>query len=132
MAGAKTIFYLLSNAAAVTAIVGSSPKRIFPTRAPQDQADPYIVYGQIGTVPADTKDGVSGFDKVDYDVTCYHKDVTALQTLVDAVRTALDFKTETGQGETVERIRFVRDFNGYDEQAKRYTKVMQFRLIVIR
>lgn len=132
MAGSKTIFYLLSNAAAVTAIVGTTPKRIFPNRAPQAYADPYITFMQIGTVPTDQKDAVSGFDKVDFDVDCWHKDYTLLQTLAAAVRTALDFKTETGQGETVDMIRFVREFDGYDEPAKRYHKAMQFRLIVKR
>lgn len=90
------------------------------------------MYDLVTTTPADTKDAVSGFDKVDYDVTCYHKDFTTLQTLADAVRTALDFKTETGQGENVSMVRFVRKFDGYDDQAQRYNSVMQFRMIVLR
>lgn len=132
MSGAKSIFYLLSNAAAVTAIVGTSPKRIFPNRAPQVYEDPYITYMQIGAVPTDQKDAVSGFDKVDFDVDCWCKDYTVLNTLAAAVRAALDFQTISSQGDNVDMIRFVREFDGYDEPSKKYHKAMQFRLIIKR
>jgi len=132
MSGSKSIFYLLSNAAPVTAIVGTSPKRIFPGMAPQNQADPYITFQQIGTVSTDQKDAVSGFDKVDFDVDCYHKNFTDLQTLTAAVRTALDFVGITTQGDNVDMIRFVREFDGVDQTALRYHKILQFRVIIKR
>jgi len=132
MAGSKSIFYLLSNAAPVTAIVGTGPARIFPGVAPSNQADPYITYMQIGTVPTDQKDAVSGFDKVDFDIDCYHKDFTILQTLGAAVRTALDFVSISSQGDTVDVIRFLREFDGYDQAAERYHKTIQVRLIIKR
>lgn len=133
MAGSATIYYLLKNEATVTAIVGSGANaRIFPTRAPQTYAAPYITYLEIGTVPTNQKDAVSGFDKVDFDVDLWGSDYTVLETLAAAVRLALDYKTLTNQGDNVDMIRFVREFNGYDEPSQKYHKAMQFRLIIKR
>ena len=133
MAGAKSLYYLLKNAAAVTAIVGTGDNaRIYPLRLPQKLAFPAITYQQITNVPTNQKDAVSGFDKVYFDVDCWSKDYDQVIALGAAVRAALDRITITSQGETVNMIVFQREVDGFDNNAEIFHKLMQFLFVIIR
>lgn len=99
----KAIYYLLSNAAAVTALVST---RIYPDIAPVDAAYPFIVYSVENTLPTDTKDGVSGLDVVQFAVMIYANTYTVAQDIAGAVRTALDRTAGTFAGVEVQSIKF--------------------------
>lgn len=125
----KSIYYLLSNDTGVTNIVST---RIFPSRIPQIKDFPAISYHQINNVPTDQKDGVSGFDKIDFDINCWSKDYAQINILADAVRTALDRVKITSQGITIDTIVFVRETDDYSDPAEIYKKILEFRFVVIR
>lgn len=127
----KSIFKLLSEASAVTAIVGTSPSRIYPNRISQKVEYPAIAYMQLTNIPTNQKDAVSGFDRVDYDIDCYSKDYLQLNTLAEAVRLAMDRKNISTY-DTIKSILFVNEFEGYDDAAEVHQKTLQFRFIVQR
>lgn len=99
----KAIYYLLSNAAPVTALVSN---RIFPDIATHDAVYPFIVYGVEGVQPSDTKDGPSGLDVVQVAVMVYANTYSAAQDIAAKARTALDRASGTYEGVEVQSIRF--------------------------
>src|SRR3989304_10373206 len=107
----KSIYKLLSDAAAVTAITGT---RIYPNRISQVKDYPAISYMQLTTIPTNQKDDVSGYDQVEYDIDCFSKDYLQLNTLSTAIRTALDKKNIDSQGDNIKDIRFINEFEGYN------------------
>jgi len=125
----KSIFKLLSDAAAVTAITGT---RIYPNRISQVKDYPAISYMQLTTIPTNQKDDVSGYDQVEYDIDCFSKDYLQLNTLSTAIRTALDKKNISSQGDNVIDIRFQNEFEGYNDEAEVYQKTLQFRFYVLK
>lgn len=127
----KSVFKLLGDAAAVTAIVGTSPKRIYPIRMPQTRNFPAIVFQQITSDPTGQKDGVTGYHKIDFDIDCYTKTFSQAVTLAAAVRTALERQSISTEGDVVDDIIFIREFDNYQDQAELYQKTLQFRFIVI-
>ena len=129
MSVGKSLFYLLSNASGVTNIVST---RIYPARIPQVQNFPAISYHQISNVPTDQKDAVSKFDRVDFDINLWSKDYSVINTLADAVRTALDRVSISSQGVTINTIVFVREIDDFSDPAEIYKKILQFKFIVIR
>lgn len=129
MSIAKSIYKLLKDDAAVAAIVGT---KINPLRVPQTKDFPAIAYSQIANVPTNQKDGVSGFDKEDYDIDLMSKDKAQLEDLGTKVRAALDRKTITSEGSNIDTIVFIRAFDGFNDETMIYQKTMQFRFIIIR
>ena len=99
----KAIYGILAANASVSALVGT---RIYPDLAVQDTAFPFVVYQVEGTVPSDTKDGVSKLDMVDFSVMAYAKTYTSAQDIAEACRTALDRYSATVNGINVESIKF--------------------------
>lgn len=125
----KVIYNKLSNAAAVTAIVST---RIYPLRISQIKTFPAIAYMQLTTVPSDTKDAVSGLDKIEVDIDCFSKSYSQVNTLADAVRTAIDQVSGTIEGVSVSNAKFVREFDGYSDEGELFQKTLQFRFVVNR
>lgn len=99
----KAIYALLIADATVLATVST---RIFPDMATQDAAYPFLIYTVDGTSPSDTKEGPASLDTVDVSVMAYATKYTDAQDLAEAVRGALDRKTGTIGGLSIQEIRF--------------------------
>lgn len=99
----KAIYALLAADATVAAAVGT---RIFPDMATQDAAYPFLVYMVDETEPADTKEGPASMDLVDVSLMIYHTKYTDGQDLAEAARSALDRKSGTIGGLSIQEIRF--------------------------
>ena len=69
--------------------------RIYPEKAAQGDAMPYIVYSQISQTPTDSKTNGTGFDRYRVQVTAVAESYTTCETLGGLIRTALDRKTGT-------------------------------------
>lgn len=79
-------------------LAGQSPQlaggRIFPSRVPQGQAFPAIVYQRDATRFLRTFDGHNGFTRTGLQVDCYAHSVYEAATLAARVKTALvDYAT---------------------------------------
>ena len=99
----KAIYALLSANATVLAAVST---RIFPDVATQDAAYPFIVYTIAATDPTDTKEGPSTLDTVTAVVTTFATSYTSAVDISAAARTALDRKTGTYEGVSIQSVRF--------------------------
>lgn len=97
----KAIFNILSNDSNVTNIVSG---RIYPTRAFNNAALPYVVYSQISNEPQNEKGRAATVDIATYQVSCFAKDYSQAVDLADAVRKALEKQSGTFNGVDVEDI----------------------------
>lgn len=102
------IFNILTNASAVTDIVGS---QIFPDMATQQATYPFIVYEINSTTSTETKDGPSKLDEVTVNVMSYSNSYQQAQELAAKVRTALDRTRGTFEGVEVQSIQFENSFS---------------------
>ena len=99
----NVIYNKLVNTVGVTNLVST---RIRPSRAAQSDVYPYIVYEKISEPSLQTKDGNSGWYKARYQLSILATSLSSVQTIADAVRTALDGVGGTIAGFTVQRITF--------------------------
>ena len=76
-------------------VKGKVSTRIYPNRAVQDAAMPYLVYSQVTKLPADSKDSGTGFDKYRIQVDVVDDSYTACELLAYDVRAAMDRVTGT-------------------------------------
>jgi hypothetical protein len=87
----KATHYIMANTAGITSLVPAS--RIFPVRAQQGAAYPYITHQLLTNRPDSDKDGPSNFDFAQVMVSIYSESITDAQTIAEAIRTGLDRKT---------------------------------------
>lgn len=83
------IFKILGDDSTLVTDLGGT-KKIYPVRAPQRSAFPYIVYNKVSTVANDTKDGVSTVDVVRMQFDFYHTLFDDNYTIEERARTLLD------------------------------------------
>ncbi len=84
------IWKALMDEATISAIIGSSPSRLYPLIAPQDAALPYMVFQQISGVRDYTMDGPTGYVDARYQITCWAATYDAAKRLFEAVRIFFD------------------------------------------
>jgi hypothetical protein len=99
----KAIYTILTEDAGVSAVVGS---RVYPQVAAQGAAFPFVVYVLQDNTPSDTKSGVSTLDEIRYDIVAAAETYSALSSLTERIRLALDRYTGTVSGIVVDSIQF--------------------------
>lgn len=115
----KAIYGILSNAASVTAVVGTGDNcRVYPLIAPQEKRFPYIVYTVVSIDPDDSKDGVSKLDNFIVQVSCFGENYNQTATLAGNVRTALDRYTGTINGVEVDGVRLEASREDVEDETK--------------
>ena len=112
----KVIYNLLSNASAVTDIVGT---KIFPEIAPEGTEAPAVIYDIQDISPEYTGSGHS-HDVSIVDIDCFHPDYTDSVDLMVAVRDALELKHGTFNTVTIKRARILKIFSGWDLASDAY------------
>ena len=99
----KAIYTILTEDAGVSAVVGS---RVYPQVAAQGAAFPFVVYVLQDNTPSDTKSGVSTLDEIRYDIVAAAETYSALSSLTERIRLALDRYSGTVSGIVVDSIQF--------------------------
>ena len=99
----KAIYTILTEDAGVSAVVGT---RVYPQVAAQEAAFPFVVYVLQDNTPSDTKSGVSTLDEIRYDIVAAAETYTALSSLTERIRLALDRYSGTVSGIVVDSIQF--------------------------
>lgn len=99
----KAIYTILTENAGVSAVVGT---RVYPQVAAQGAAFPFVVYVLQDNTPSDTKSGVSTLDEIRYDIVAAAETYTALSSLTERIRLALDRYSGTVSGIVVDSIQF--------------------------
>ena len=85
------VFATLKASAAVKAIVGTNPPRIFRHGdAPQDTAKPYVTWEIEDIDPANNLSAVPVIDRVTVTLHCWHPTDAGIVLLVQTVRDAIE------------------------------------------
>lgn len=93
---------LLAASAAVTALVGTGPVRIFEDVAPQNTARPYIVWRVVYGTPENYLGQPPGIDYCRVQIDCYGEHAAQAREVALAVRNALQpHATEIGRNPNV-------------------------------
>ena len=106
MAVSEWIYKQLINNAGVNAITTA----VYPLVRQEESTLPAVVYELFDIEPIDTKGVAPTVDVWDCDITAFAEDYTSCETLVEAVRTALDRQSGT-QGSTTVDDCWVEGFN---------------------
>lgn len=84
------IFADLSADAAVKAMLGDAPTRVYEVEAPPTPVVPYVVWVLVDNVPDATLDQRPTTDRATVQVDCYHSTWGGVRDLSRAVRDALE------------------------------------------
>jgi hypothetical protein len=117
MLAGKAIYYLLSNNAGLSALVGT---RVFPEIAEQNTALPYVVYTIRSNEPSDTQRGPSELDTASIEVNCFADTYQTAIAISVAVRAAIDRAKGTYSGVNVQSIQYLSEVMGFDEMRRVY------------
>lgn len=96
----------LEDEGTITAIIGTSPVRLYPLIAEQGAALPYIVYQQISGVRDYTMDGPTGYVDSRYQITCWAATYGAAKRLFEAVRKFFNGFHATVLGRKIQYVAF--------------------------
>jgi hypothetical protein len=111
------VFQTLKASAAVKAIVGTNPPRIYRHgSAPQDATRPYITWSVISAEPANHLSGTPSADRMGVQVDCWHQTDAGIEQLAEAARDAIE------PGAHMTGI----IFDGRDAETKLYRIGLQF------
>jgi hypothetical protein len=80
----------LSGASGVTAIVGA---RIYQSVAPQDTAQPYVVWTLVSGVPGNNLSDTPEYDDQRVQIDCWSLSASQCRQLAEAVRDAIEAQT---------------------------------------
>ena len=85
------IFQIAAANTGVTALIGSSPVRLYPAgRAPQGVTYPYAVWQTVAGAPQNLIDDVPATDRFTVQVDAYAKTATDARSVAKALRDALE------------------------------------------
>ncbi len=111
---AHLVYAKLAGNSGVAALVST---RIYPVILPQDPTTPAISYQRISNTE---QDGTSTLRETRYQVDCWDDDFSSVQSLADAVRTALEEWTDTDQTPRVKMARVVGEFDTFEGETGLY------------
>ncbi len=125
----EVLFTKLSGTTTITNIVG---KRIYPQLAPDKASKPYLVYNRISGPREQIMGGKSGVAYPRIQITCWASTYTAVKTLAEAVRMALEAVVNTAWGTVTilacifEGDTDVEEFSETTEAARAYGVALDF------
>lgn len=120
----KTINTLLTGHAALVTIVGT---KIFPYVMNEDTDLPAVVYTVDSLTPGYTKGGWA-YDDIQFSVHSFEKSYSALETLADTVRDAVELKKTGYTGQEIGHIYLIGQEEGFDNEAGVFYNKQSFNL----
>lgn len=99
----KAIYSILSNDTTLSDMIGTS---IFPVRAPQRTARPFVVYRENNTVPTNHADGAAPKDLKSLQIDIYSATYTEAHEIADQIRVLLDAYAGTVAGVKIRQMWF--------------------------
>lgn len=85
------IFQLLKADSAVTALLGTSPLRVFPfSEAPQNSLKPYVTYGIYNANPENYIDTIPDIDQLSTQIDIWGDTSKSCEQCFNAIRSALE------------------------------------------
>lgn len=121
----KAIYNILTNTSAVTDIVGV---KIYPEIAPQNEAQPYLVYSVVGNSPTDTKEDNGNVDEAAIEVYCFNTTYSTAIDLGVAVRAALERKNGTFGGVEIQSINYTNEQMDVNPERKIWVAIQDYKI----
>ena len=75
---------------AIKSILSSVGANVYGLHVPRRRGAKWVIYSGISRIPHRTKDGVSTLDRYRFQMDSYARSESAMDTLAEAVKTALD------------------------------------------
>ena len=126
------IYDLLTDDATVSNLVST---RIYPERAPEGAAAPFIVYSVVSNQPSDSKTGAP-IDEAQVELFSVAQTYSDTNKLADSVRSALDRKSvevSLALGSvTVDSIQYTNEVTEVDTDKNLYVAVQDYTIRIIR
>jgi hypothetical protein len=113
---------------AIYSLLSSVNTNTYPGVTEQEVDPPFIVHAIAKTIPYPSKDGESSMDAVIYKIASYDTTQTAAQTQADAIRVILDEYSGIKNSVDIDKIRFIDEENGYDQQTGFYFTLQTYRI----
>ena len=113
---------------AIYTLLSSVNVSTYPGVTEQEVDPPFIVHSVARTIPHPSKDGASSMDIVIYKIASYDTTQRAAQTQADAIRVRLDNYTGVLNSVDIDRIVFVDEETGYDQQTDFYFTLQTYRI----
>lgn len=114
----EALFSRLGGDAAITNIVGTSPKGIYPDEAPAKPGNDYIVYFRVGKERNELGGASSSLKRSRFQFNCYGASADDARALGDAVEARLDRASGTFAEVVVQDIYVQNRIEGVDDEAK--------------
>ena len=123
---------MLLNDSDVSTLVGT---RIYPERAPEGAAAPFIVYSVVSNQPSDTKNGTP-IDEAQLEVFSVAKTYADTNSLADFVRTALDRQSVevvvNSDTIKVESVQYTNEVTEVDTDKNLFVAVQDYTFRILR
>jgi len=123
------IIEILKSSTAVTSLVGQNASgdkpKIYPVICPQSEETKYITVHETSLPPIRCKDGITDYN-FSVNVICYGEKYGDINEMANAVISALDSRKLTAAGVTFKNLIYDTRQDGYDPEAKKYLKIVQF------
>lgn len=126
MAIEESLVSRLTSDAPLVALIGT---RISPLIARQGNALPLVTYERILTQPNQTMGLSSGYFVTRFSFSCWAKDDATARQIASAIRASLDGFSGTILGKQIWGIIHIDEFALYDEDAKLFEQVIEFRIL---
>lgn len=121
------IYGILSGDSTLTALLASTTS-IYPEVAPQNAANPCIVYSESTPEYNDNMSGVSKLDINVIQVDVYAVTIAARNVIGARIRTLLDRYSGTMNSIKIQSIQLTFSFKTYDEISNAYRQTFDFRV----
>ena len=84
------IFEIITATPAVTALLGVSPTRFYPSRSPKNAPKPYAVYNVFNAIPQNYLAGPADIDQKGTQIDIYAATAQSCSDVMEAIRAALE------------------------------------------
>lgn len=131
------LFEILSQASAVTAIVGTNPVRVYPLLAPEPPTYPFVAYSLVSETNSSAMGSDTGVLRRRMQMDCYDTTAKGARVLADAVKTALkryrgtvNYGTGPTAGSvTIQDIFILGQTDIFDFEAKKFKRAVDLDVV---
>lgn len=92
---------------AIESILSSVDANLYGLHVPNRKGSTWVIHTNIGRQPSATKGGVSDYDKYLYQLDCYAKIESDMDTLGESVKSAMDDYSGTVASTVIDHIFFI-------------------------
>lgn len=103
-------------------------EKVYPGVTDQEIEAPFIVHSQSRNQPTPSKDGASTKDRIIYRIASYATTTDEAQQQAEDIREEIDEYSGTVGGNRIEKIRFLDEENGYDEEAELFFTLQTYSI----